>query len=431
MTNRPLWLDITDITMIKKRWKLLFIVSSCLAASMIFFPESLARKFTPDPQIPTSKGLQAHFPLLNDLTGVKASQGPLIYSHDTTFRYSGLVLQGRKDESLQLRPQVGNSKPQMQQSIALRVRPQMAETGVTSLPDPQQSELQALVWEGDNSTVDAQQKPRHSVWANFQKGFWHVSFTDSEQNKYGYFTPIKTADEYWIVSVIDFKKGHYRLYVNGERVISQPLPTGPGLSPAATLYFGRGWEPVSGFVGVVGNISIWNRALAGNEVKELYLAASQSRETLHWMIVLLPWLGGIFLLLLLGALLRSVWIARDRVLFWVQRQSKEFLGWVRQKCGQLWINRESMVQLAYPLIGGLALVFATKVMLFDWGLHWTHHENYWHSIPSAFKDGTGLHWGSFVNALETLNFGDGSRGRQLSHLFHILNAKFQFGRNKP
>src|SRR3989339_77440 len=149
MTNRPLWLDITDITMIKKRWKLLFIVSSCLAASMIFFPESLARKFTPDPQIPTSKGLQAHFPLLNDLTGVKASQGPLIYSHDTTFRYSGLVLQGRKDESLQLRPQVGNSKPQMQQSIALRVRPQMAETGVTSLPDPQQSELQALVWEGD------------------------------------------------------------------------------------------------------------------------------------------------------------------------------------------------------------------------------------------------------------------------------------------
>ena len=79
----------------------------------------------------------------------------------------------------------------------------------------------------------------------------------------------------------------------------------------------------------------------------------------------------------------------------------------------------------FQVICLLFFLFVLKLAFFDYEYHWAQPENYNYSLKSALRDGPGLHLSSFIAALDTPNFNDGSRGRQLSFLFQILNGKFQ------
>ncbi len=78
------------------------------------------------------------------------------------------------------------------------------------------------------------------------------------------------ADSLFHIAVI-FSGGVYSFYVNGVFINSGFLPTNTILS---SYYFGRDTAGNTGFVGVIDDIAIYNRALTEQEIQDLYIGCA-------------------------------------------------------------------------------------------------------------------------------------------------------------
>ncbi|OGG94833.1 MAG: hypothetical protein A2527_12860 [Candidatus Lambdaproteobacteria bacterium RIFOXYD2_FULL_50_16] len=267
---------------------LLALVALLLALAFWLGTPFLSPYLVSSPALQKAEGLRAYYPLTSDLKDHSNQAPNLVYpGKNPLFAHGGLQLTGKPGSFVMFdgwgQHQTPNAQEQTISFWMIRFPKTLEQHG-----------YQGLFWDGD---VRDTRKPRHSFWFNQDIHRWHHSI--SKVDGFDSDNSIMPVDRAFITSVVSYKEKKAYFYLNGKLWDSSNLKL-ENFPPSTYLYFGKSWTPETLFRGVIGGVTLWDRAITAEEAARLYDQQNQTYQTIDHNIGLIDGLAVFLAILLFG-----------------------------------------------------------------------------------------------------------------------------------